>query len=59
MHSSLDTLHRAVCERGATAAQYGIVVALIATAVIVVVGVFGDEFREAYEYLVKGLPGGI
>ncbi len=59
MHSSLDTLHRAVSERGATAAQYGIVVALIATAVIVVVGVFGDEFREAYEYLVKGLPGGI
>lgn len=45
-------------ERGATTVQYGTMVALIATAVIVVVGAFGDHVHDAYQSLVEAIPGG-
>jgi pilus assembly protein Flp/PilA len=44
-------------ERGATAVEYGIMVALIAAAIIAVVTVLGNETDDAFQKVVDGLEG--
>ncbi len=43
------------CERGATAVEYGLIVALIAAVIIAVVALLGTEIREAFQAIVTKL----
>jgi len=43
-------------EKGATAVEYGLLVALIAAVIIVVVGLLGQEVRNAFQTVVDALP---
>ncbi len=43
------------CERGATAVEYGLIVALIAAVIVVVVGFLGTEIREAFQTVLTAL----
>ena len=45
-------------ERGATAVEYGIMIALIAAVIISVVSAVGSDVREGFEQIQDGLPGG-
>lgn len=45
-------------ERGATAVEYGIMIALIAAVIISVVSAVGSDVRAGFEEIQKGLPGG-
>jgi pilus assembly protein Flp/PilA len=45
-------------ERGATAVEYGIMIALIAAVIISVVSAVGSDVRQGFEDIQKGLPGG-
>ena len=43
-------------EKGATAVEYGIMVALIAAVIITVVGLLGEEVQRAFQVVVDRLP---
>lgn len=47
LYTALDTLRRRD-ERGATAVEYGLMVALIAVAIIVTVGLLGGELNSLF-----------
>lgn len=42
-------------ESGATAVEYGLIVALIAAAIITTVGLIGDQISSAFEKVRQGL----
>jgi pilus assembly protein Flp/PilA len=44
-------------ERGATAVEYGLMVALIALAIIVVVGTLGTQLSGLFQKVVNGISG--
>ena len=44
-------------EEGATAVEYGLLVALIAAVIIAVVVILGKQISTAFETIVKGLGG--
>lgn len=46
---------RAKDEDGATAVEYGLLVALIAAVIIVVVGLLGEQIQEAFQSVVDGI----
>ncbi len=46
-------LHRD--DRGATAVEYGLIVALIAAVIILVVGVLGKQVSDAFSTVVKNM----
>jgi pilus assembly protein Flp/PilA len=43
-------------DRGATAVEYGLMVALIAVAIIVVVGLLGDKLNGLFSTVENALP---
>ena len=43
-------------EEGATAVEYGLMVALIAVAIIVVVGLLGDALVDTFQSVVDAMP---
>jgi pilus assembly protein Flp/PilA len=43
-------------ERGATAVEYGLLVALIAAVIVVVVGTLGQKILAAFNLVVANLP---
>jgi pilus assembly protein Flp/PilA len=45
-------------ERGATAVEYGIMIALIAAVIISVVSAVGNDVQEGFKRVQDGLPGG-
>ena len=45
-------------ERGATAVEYGLMVALIAAIIVAVVALLGQEINAAFGKVVDALPGG-
>jgi len=45
-------------EEGATAVEYGIMVALIAVAIIVVVGLLGVALSDTFQGVLDVIPGG-
>ena len=45
-------------ERGATAVEYGIMIALIAAVIISVVSAVGSDIEEGFRKVGEGLPGG-
>lgn len=47
-----------VNERGATAVEYGMIVALIAAVIVVTVGLLGADVNTAFDTIEKALPGG-
>jgi pilus assembly protein Flp/PilA len=49
---------RAEEEKGATAVEYGLLVGLIAVAIIVTVGLLGDQLNDLFEDVRDALPGG-
>ncbi len=51
-----DRLHRD--DRGATAVEYGLIVALIAAVIIVIVGVLGKQINTAFCTVVNGFTAG-
>lgn len=42
-------------EDGATAVEYGLLIALIAAVIIVVVGLLGEQIQEAFQSVVDGI----
>ncbi|WP_216692893.1 Flp family type IVb pilin [Dietzia psychralcaliphila] len=45
-------------DRGATAVEYGLMVGLIAVAIIVIVGTLGGQLEGLFEQISTALPGG-
>jgi pilus assembly protein Flp/PilA len=43
-------------ETGATAVEYGLLVALIAAVIVVIVGTLGTEIQAAFQTVVNNLP---
>lgn len=43
-------------ERGATAVEYGMLVALIAAVIVVIVGVLGGQVNDAFTTISDALP---
>ena len=52
----LDLRKRAESERGATAVEYGLLVALIAGVVVVAVGLLGTKINTAFTTVTGKLP---
>jgi pilus assembly protein Flp/PilA len=52
----LDLRKRAESERGATAVEYGLLVALIAGAIVVAVGLLGQKVNTAFTSITALLP---
>jgi pilus assembly protein Flp/PilA len=52
----LDLRKRAESERGATAVEYGLLVALIAGAIVVAVGLLGQKVNTAFVNVTAKLP---
>lgn len=50
-----DRLHS---ERGATAVEYGLMVALIAAVIVGVVATLGTEIQGAFQTVIDQMPGG-
>ena len=44
-------------EKGATAVEYGLMVALIAAAIIITVGLLGDELVKLFNEVTTGMQG--
>lgn len=44
-------------ERGATAVEYGLLVALIAAVIILIVSTLGGQIADAFQAIVDGLGG--
>jgi pilus assembly protein Flp/PilA len=59
-HRKLQQLRE--CEKGATAVEYGLMLALIAATIIVAVSLLGDELNTVFQEIVTRLaavaPGG-
>ncbi|AXH95655.1 Flp family type IVb pilin [Ornithinimicrobium avium] len=53
-----DRLVEADKERGATAVEYGLLVALIAAVIIGTVVILGGRINTAFQTIVTALPGG-
>lgn len=51
-----NALRRARDERGATAVEYGIMVALIAAVIVGTVATLGSEVNAAFQKVVTALP---
>jgi pilus assembly protein Flp/PilA len=51
-----DRLHREDSERGATAVEYGLLVALIAVVIIVTVGLLGGKLNAIFTTVKDALP---
>ena len=49
-------MHELNNERGATAVEYGLMVALIAAIIVAVVGLLGQEIRAAFQTVLDALP---
>ena len=49
---------RAEEEKGATAVEYGLLVGLIAVAIIITVGLLGGKLNGLFDQIQKALPGG-
>jgi pilus assembly protein Flp/PilA len=49
-------MHELSNERGATAVEYGLMVALIAAIIVAVVGLLGQEIRAAFQTVLDALP---
>jgi len=49
--------HRAREEKGATAVEYGLLVGLIAVAIIVTVGLLGGKLNDLFTSVTNKLPG--
>ena len=49
-------MHDVRNERGATAVEYGLMVALIAAIIVAVVALLGQEIRAAFQTVVDALP---
>ena len=45
-------------ERGATAVEYGLMVALIAAVIVAVVAFLGQDIQQAFQAVVTAIPGG-
>ena len=45
-------------ERGATAVEYGLIVALIAAVIVVSVGILGGQIDDAFKAVTTGIKGG-
>jgi len=45
------------CERGATAVEYGLIVALIAAVIVAVVALLGTEIKDAFVTVLEELGG--
>lgn len=60
MLNTLIRLHvsRTQRERGATAVEYGIMVALIAAVIVGLVAILGDQIEAAFQTVIDELPGG-
>ena len=43
-------------EDGATAVEYGLIIALIAAVIVVVVGVLGEKISDAFQKVVDAIP---
>jgi pilus assembly protein Flp/PilA len=57
-HNALyERMYEIKNERGATAVEYGIMVALIAAVIIATVKITGDKTNKAFEDVNKVLPG--
>jgi pilus assembly protein Flp/PilA len=56
LYVQLSALRRE--ERGATAVEYGMLVALIAAVIVVVVALLGTQVDTAFEKISDALPGG-
>lgn len=49
-------MHQLRNERGATAVEYGLMVALIAAIIVAVVALLGQEIRAAFQTVLDALP---
>ncbi len=49
-------MHAASNERGATAVEYGLMVALIAAIIVAVVALLGEQIQAAFQTVVDALP---
>ena len=49
-------MHEVRNERGATAVEYGLMVALIAAIIVAVVALLGEEINAAFQTVVDALP---
>jgi pilus assembly protein Flp/PilA len=64
LYTSLYTLAAFTADRvkreqkGATAVEYGLMVGLIAVAIIVTVGFLGDRLNELFDEVLRALGGG-
>jgi pilus assembly protein Flp/PilA len=64
LYTSLYTLVAVTADRlkreqkGATAVEYGLMVGLIAVAIIVTVGFLGDRLNELFDEVLRALGGG-
>ncbi len=47
------------CERGATAVEYGLIVALIAAVIVAVVALLGGQIRDAFETVRAAIEAGV
>lgn len=45
-------------ESGATAIEYGLIAALVAVAIIAVLGVLGERLQAMFNHITESLPGG-
>ncbi len=45
-------------EKGATAVEYGLLVALVAAVIVAAVGFLGEDINDAFESIVTAIPGG-
>jgi len=50
-------IHNLKCEEGASAVEYGIMVALIAAAIVVTVGLLGGQLNTVFQGVVTSLGG--
>ncbi|HYI45849.1 MAG TPA: Flp family type IVb pilin [Actinomycetota bacterium] len=49
-------MHALSNERGATAVEYGLMVALIAAIIVAVVALLGEQIQAAFQTVVDALP---
>ena len=54
--AKLQTMFDAKKEKGATAVEYGLLVALIAAVIVVVVGTLGGQINAAFTKISAALP---
>jgi pilus assembly protein Flp/PilA len=52
----VSQMHSLSNERGATAVEYGLMVALIAAIIVAVVALLGEQIQAAFQTVVDALP---